>query len=133
MIDVRRNVIRDNTVYAIVAQAGRPLATSPVSDSYLRVQLFDNECRNSAEDAGGIPILIQGGVSEAQEEAIDNEVLAQVFGNALPVIPGQASMVINDGLLGNAVHLAEPTQPHDRVGGVMPFSLPPPDPTPGET
>ncbi|HSF29692.1 MAG TPA: DUF1565 domain-containing protein [Candidatus Tectomicrobia bacterium] len=194
MIDVRRNVIRDNTAYAIVAQAARPLATSPVSDSYLRVQLFDNECRNSAEgvalfggfgpgernqldatvvgnliggierhavrviggigyrghaardnrvralisqnrveDAGGIPILIQGGVSEAQEEAIDNEVLAQVFGNALPVIPGQASMVINDGLLGNAVHLEEPTQPHDRVGGVMPFSLPPPDPTPGET
>lgn len=184
MIDVRRNVLRDNTEYAIVAQAARPLATTLISDSYLRLQIFDNECRNSAEgialfggfgpaegnrldatlvgnlisgvkghavrviggvgyqghsardnrvralinrnrveDAGGIPIFIQGGVAEAQEEATGNEVLAQVHGNELPMVAGKSSIVINDGLLGNAVHLGEPAQAYKRAGGVMPFQM----------
>lgn len=184
MIDVRRNVIRDNTEYAIVAQAARPLATTLISESYLRVQLFDNECRNSAEgialfggfgpaegnqldatvmgnlitgmkghavrviggigyrgyaahdnrvralisrnrveDAGGIPIFIQGGVCEAQEEATGNQVLAHVHGNELSAVVSKPSVVINDGLLGNAVHVDEPAQPYERVGGVMPFHM----------
>jgi Protein of unknown function (DUF1565) len=184
MIDVRRNVLRDNTEYAIVAQAARPLATTLISDSYLRLQISDNECRNSAEgialfggfgpaegnrldatlvgnlisgmkghavrviggvgyrghsardnrvralinrnrveDAGGIPIFIQGGVAEAQEEATDNEVLAQVHGNELPTVAGKSSIVINDGLLGNAVYLGEPAQAYERAGGVMPFQM----------
>jgi Protein of unknown function (DUF1565) len=184
MIDVRRNVIRDNTACAIVAQAARPLVSALISDSHLRVQLFDNECRNSAEGvalfggfgpaegnqldativrnlitdmtghavrviggigyrgraahgnrvralishnrieaAGGIPIFLQGGVSEAQEEATDNEVLAQLHGNELPLVTGKSAIVINDGLLGNAVHLDEPAQTYQRVGGVMPFQV----------
>jgi Right handed beta helix region len=184
MIDVRRNVIRDNIEYAIVAQAARPLATTLISDSYLRVQIFDNEChhsaegialfggfgpaegnrldativgnlisamqghavrviggigyhgygahdnrvralisRNRVEDVEGIPIFIQGGVAEAQEEATDNEVLAQVMGNRLPTVQGKPLVVINDGLLGNMVHLEEPAQAHERIGGVMPFHL----------
>ncbi len=182
MIDLRRNVIRDNGEYAIAAQAARPLATTLISDTYLRVQIFDNECRNSAEgialfggfgpaegnqldatvvgnliagikghavrviggigyhgyaahdnrvralisrnrveDAGGIPIFIQGGVCEAQEEATGNEVLAQVHGNDLAAEGGKPSVVINDGLLGNAVHLDEFAQSFQRVGGVTPF------------
>ncbi len=182
MIDVRRNIIRDNTEYAIVAQAALPLVTTLVSDSYLRIQIFDNECHHSAEgialfggfgpaednrldativgnlisamqghavrviggigyhgygacgnqvralishnrveNVGGIPIFIQGGVAEAQEEATDNEVLAQVIGNTLPAIQGKPSVVINDGLLGNVVYLDEPAQAHERIGGVMPF------------
>jgi hypothetical protein len=184
MIDVRRNVIRDNIEYAIVAQAARPLATTLISDSYLRVQIFDNECHHSAEgialfggfgpaegnrldativgnlisamqghavrviggigyhgygahdnrvralisrnrieDVEGIPILIQAGVAEAQEEATGNEVLAQVIGNKLPTVQGKPSVVINDGLLGNMVHLKEPAQAYERIGGVMPFPL----------
>ena len=184
MIEVRRNIIRDNTGYAIVAEAARPLAPTLITDSYLRVQIFDNECRHSAEgmallggsgpaagnrldativgnlisgvqghavrviggigyhgyaahdnhvralisrnhveDAGNIPIFIQGGVAEAQEEATDNEVLARVSANELPTTPGRASVVINDGLLGNVVHLKEPAQAHQRVGGVVPFHL----------
>ena len=182
MIDVRRNIIRDNTEYAIVAQTALPLVTTLVSDSYLRIQIFDNECHHSAEgialfggfgpaednrldativgnlisamqghavrviggigyhgysacgnqvralishnrveNVGGIPIFIQGGVAEAQEEATDNEVLAQVIGNTLPAIQGKPSVVINDGLLGNVVYLDEPAQAHERLGGVMPF------------
>jgi hypothetical protein len=182
MIDVSRNDIRDNAEYAIVAQAARPLAATLISDSYLRVRIFDNDCHHSAEgialfggfgpaegnrldativgnritamkghalrviagigyhgfaahdnrvralishnrveDAGGIPIFIQGGVAEAQEETTDNEVLAHVMGNELLTIPGKATVVINDGLLGNVVHLEEPAQAHERVGGVMPF------------
>jgi hypothetical protein len=184
MIDVYHNVIRDNAEYAIVAQAARPLTTTLISDSYLRVQILDNECHHSAEgialfggfgpaegnrldativgnlittiqghalrvvggigyhgfgahdhrvralisrnrieDAGGIPIFIQGGVAEAQEEATDNEVLAHVTGNELPAIPGKPSVVINDGLLGNLVRLEEPAQAHERIGGVIPFHL----------
>ena len=182
MIDVRRNIIRDNTEHAIVAQTARPLATTLVSDNHLRIQIFDNECHHSAEgialfggfgpaednrldativgnlisamqghavrviggigyhgygacgnqvrtlishnrveNVGGIPIFIQGGVAEAQEEATDNEVLAQVIGNTLPAIQGKPSVVINDGLLGNVVYLDEPAQAHERLGGVMPF------------
>jgi hypothetical protein len=77
--------------------------------------------RNRVEAAGGIPIFIQGGVAEAQEEATDNEVLAQVIGNELPTAPDKPAVVINDGLLGNVVHLEEPAQAHERLGGVMPF------------
>ena len=181
-IDVRRNIIRDNIESAIVAQVARPLATRLISDSYLRVQIFDNEChhsaegialfggfgpaeanqldativgnlisaiqrhavrviggigyhgygahdnrvraligRNRVEDVEGIPIFIQGGVAEAQEEATDNKVLAQVTGNTLPTVHGKPSVVINDGLLGNVVHLEDSTQAHERIGGVMPF------------
>ena len=182
MIDVRRNIIRDNTEYAIVAQAARPLATTLVSDSHLRIQIFDNECHHSAEgialfggfgpaednrldativgnlisamqghavrviggigyhgygaygnhvralishnrveNVEGIPIFIQGGAAEAQEEATDNAVLAQVIGNTLPTIQGKPAVVINDGLLGNVVQLEDPAQDYDRIGGVMPF------------
>jgi hypothetical protein len=182
MIDVRHNVIRDNTEYAIVAQAARPLATTLISDCYLRVQIFDNECHRSAEgialfggfgpaegnqleativgnlisaikghavrviagigyhgygahdnrvraliscnrveDVGDIPIFVQGGVAEGQEEATDNEVLTHVSRNELPTVQGKPSVVINDGLLGNVVSLEEPAQAHERIGGVMPF------------
>jgi uncharacterized protein DUF1565 len=182
MIDVRRNILRDNAEYAMVAGAARPLATSLISDSHLRLQVFDNECRDSAEGialfgafgpaeanhldativgnlisgvkghairviggigyhghaayanrvralishnrveaAQGIPIFIQGGVAEGQEEVTDNEVLAQVNDNTLPHVPGKPAVVINDGLLGNMVHLNELAQDYERVGGVMPF------------
>jgi hypothetical protein len=181
-VDVRRNIIRDNRGYAIVAQAARPLAATLISDTYLRVQIFENEChhstegialfggfgpaegnrldativdncisamqrhavrliggigyqgygaygnrvcalisRNRVEAVEGIPIFIQGGVAETQEDATDNKVLVQVIGNTLPIVQGEPSVVINDGLLDNVVHLEEPAQAHERLGGVMPF------------
>jgi hypothetical protein len=79
--------------------------------------------RNRVEDVVGIPIFIQGGVAEAQEEATDNQVLAQVMGNSLPTVQDKPSVVINDGLLGNVVHLADSAQAYERLGGVMPFHL----------
>lgn len=182
VIDVRRNVIQDNRDAAIVAQAAHPLAPVLVSDNVVRLQIIDNECRNSAEgvalfggfgpasgnqleatlvgnlftgmnrhalraiggigfrgyeahdncirllmcrnrmeDVAGVPIFIQGGACEAQEEATGNEVLASVYGNELPSAAGRPTIVVNDGLLGNAVHLGEASQPYERVGGVMPF------------
>jgi hypothetical protein len=184
MIDVRHNILRDNAECAIVAAAARPLATTLIRDSYLRLHVFDNECWNSAEgialfggfgpaegneldatvmgnlisgmkghavrviggigyqrhaahenrvralisrnrieEVGGIPVFIQGGVSEAHEEATGNEVLARVHDNELPTVSGKPSIVVNDGLLGNAVHLEEPFQAHERVGGVTPFHM----------
>jgi hypothetical protein len=182
MLDVRRNIIRDNAESAIVAQAARPLAPTLVSDSYLRLRICDNECHHGAEgitlfggfgpaernrlDAiivgnsisamrahavrviGGVgyqgygahgnqvralichnrveqvegtPIFLQGGVAEAQEEATENDVLAQVRDNALPSLRDKPSVVINDGLLGNMVQLEEPAQAYERLGGVRPF------------
>ena len=66
--------------------------------------------RNRIEDVEGT-IFIQGGVAEAQEEATENEVLAQVIGNRLATVQGKPSVVINDGLLGNMVHLKNPPRP----------------------
>jgi Protein of unknown function (DUF1565) len=181
-VDVRRNIIRDNTEYAIVAQAARPLIAALISESYLRVRIFDNECHNSGEGialfggygpgegnlldgtvvgnlitgmkrhavrviggvgyrghaahhnrvraligrnrveaAGDLPIFIQGGASEAQEEATGNEVLAHVVGNELPTLTGKPSIVINDGLPGNMVRLEEPAQAHERQSGMIPY------------
>ncbi len=181
-VDVRRNIIRDNTEYAIAAQAARPLITALISDSYLRLHIFDNECHNSGEGialfggygpgqgnlldgtvvgnlitgmkqhavrviagvgyrghaarhnrvralisrnrvegAGDLPIFIQGGASEAQEEATGNEVLAHIVGNEVPTFPGKPSIVINDGLPGNLVRLEEPAQAHQRKSGVVPY------------
>ena len=74
MIDVRRNVIRDNIEYAIVAQAARPLAPTLISDSYLRVQIFDNECHHSAEG-----IALFGGFGPAEGNRLD----ATVVGNLI--------------------------------------------------
>jgi hypothetical protein len=179
---VQRNVIRDNTEYAIAARAAQPLATTLIEASCLRLRLFDNECHHSAEgivlfgalgpadgnlleativrnliagmhrhavrivggvgfrgygayrnrvqavisrnrlaEIGDVPIFMQGGVAEAQEEAAGNEVLAHVVGNELPATAGERGIVVNDGLSGNTVYLEEPAQAHVRVGGVTPF------------
>jgi hypothetical protein len=40
MIDVYRNVIRDNADYAIVAQAARPLTTTLISDRLSPASVF---------------------------------------------------------------------------------------------
>jgi hypothetical protein len=184
LIDVRRNVIRDNADHAIAAQAARSLAPMLVSDNYLRVEIFENECHHSTqgiglfggfgpaegnrldatvvgnvisamrghavraiggigyrgygahdnrvralighnrvEDSGSVPIFIQGGVAEGQEETVANEVLAHIHANELPMAPGKPAVLINDGLLGNTVSLEGSTQPHERLGGVMPLQL----------
>jgi Right handed beta helix region len=85
MIDVRRNVIRDNTEYAIVAQAARPLATTLISDCYLRVQIFDNECHHSAEG-----IALFGGFGPTEGNQLD----ATLMGNLISAMKGHAVRVI---------------------------------------
>lgn len=183
-IEVRRNVIRDNVECGIVAQAGRPLITTQITDSQLRLDIHDNECRtngegialfggfgpatdnlldaavignliagtkhhglriiggvgfrghaarrnrvraligrNRMEDIGDIPIFVQGGVSEGQEDVQDNEVLVHAVENELQTLPGKASILINDGPAGNAVHLEDPAQAYERVGGVIPYRV----------
>jgi hypothetical protein len=76
---------------------------------------------NRVENVGGIPIFLQGGAAEAQEEATENEVWARVISNTLPTVEGQPAVLINDGLLGNVVQLAEPAQAYERLGGARPF------------
>ena len=96
VIDVRRNIIRENTEYAIVAQAARPLATTLISDSYLRVQMFDNECRNSAEG-----VAMFGGFGPAEGNQLD----ATIVGNLISGMKGHAVRVIGGiGYQGYAAH-----------------------------
>jgi Right handed beta helix region len=85
MIDVRRNIIRDNTEYAIVAQAARPLATTLISDSHLRIQIFDNECHHSAEG-----IALFGGFGPTEGNQLD----ATLMGNLISAMKGHAVRVI---------------------------------------
>jgi hypothetical protein len=85
MIDVRHNVFRDNTEYAIVAQAARPLATTLISDCYLRVQIFDNECHHSAEG-----IALFGGFGPAEGNQLD----ATLVGNLISAMKRHAVRVI---------------------------------------
>ena len=183
-IEVRRNVIRDNRESGIAAQAARPLITTQIVDSHLRLDIHDNEYRNNGEgialyggfgpatdnlldatlvgnlitgtkshgvriiggvgfgghaahrnrvraligrnrmeDIGETPIFVQGGAAEGQEDVQDNEVLLHTVENELHALPGKASILINDGLAGNAVHLEDPAQPHERVGGVIPYRV----------
>jgi hypothetical protein len=111
------NLIADTKGHALRIISGVGFHGYAALDNRVRALISHNR----VEDVGGIPIFIQGGVSEGQEEATGNEVLAQVHGNELPAIARKPSVVVNDGLLGNAVHLGEPAQPYERVGGVTPF------------
>jgi hypothetical protein len=76
---------------------------------------------NRLTEIGDVPIFMQGGVAEAQEEAVGNEVLAHVIDNELPASAGKRAIVVNDGLSGNTVSVDESSQAHVRVGGVTPF------------
>jgi len=101
MIDVRRNVIRDNAEYAIAAGAARPLATTLISDSHLRLQIFDNECRNSAEG-----IALFGGFGPAE----DNQLDATIVGNLISGVKGHALRII--GGIGYHGHAAYENRVH---------------------
>jgi hypothetical protein len=181
-IEVCRNVIRDNTAGAMRALAALPLAPTLIEETRLRLQVIDNECRNSLEgivlyggfgpaqgnvldatvlgniitgmkyrairviggigyggyaahnnqvrvlvhgnrieDTRDIPVFIQGGSAAAQEEATGNAVLAGVTANLFPDVSGTPSIIVNDGLEGNAVHLAEPAQAHERRVGAVAY------------
>ena len=101
MIDVRRNVIRDNAEYAIAAGAARPLATTLISDSHLRLQIFDNECGNSA---GGIALFGAFGPAE------DNQLDATIVGNLISGVKGHALRII--GGIGYHGHAAYENRVH---------------------
>jgi hypothetical protein len=85
MIDVRRNILRDNVDCAIVAQAARPLVTRLISDSDLQVQIFDNECLHSAEG-----IALFGGFGPAEGNRLD----ATVVGNLIRGMQRHAVRVV---------------------------------------
>jgi hypothetical protein len=77
--------------------------------------------RNHFEDVLYPPILLQGGIVTAREEATGNAVLAQICDNTLPLEAGKLPVLLNDGLPGNTVHLAEPAPPHERVLEIIPY------------
>jgi hypothetical protein len=175
VVEMQRNVMRDNTDCAIVAQATHPLLPRLSIENRLQLQVIDNECRSSLdgialcggfgpahdnmldatimgnaitgmtrhplrviggvgyrghaahnnqvrvlvhrnwiEDGSGVPVFIQGGATEASQEATGNAVLACITDNQLPNVPGQPSIVIDDGPPGNAVQLDEPAQAYER-------------------
>jgi hypothetical protein len=85
MVDVRRNVLRDNTDYAMVAGAARPLTATLIRKSHLSLQVFDNECRHST---GGIALFGAFGPAEA------NRLDATIVGNLISGVQGHAVRVV---------------------------------------
>ena len=53
-------------------------------------------------------IFLQGGIAQGQETVTDNVAVAQLLANDLPPVSGKPSVLLNDGLTGNAVHVEEP-------------------------
>jgi len=111
------NLITGTKYHAVRVIAGVGYRGHHAHNNRVRVLIS----RNHVEDTGDIPIFVQGGTAEGQEEAVGNEVLAHVSGNDLPALPGKPSVRFNDGLPGNVVRLEEPGQAHDRVDGVIPY------------
>ena len=77
--------------------------------------------RNHLEDVHQPPMLLQGGIVTAREEATGNAVFAQICDNTLPLEAGKPPVLLNDGLPGNTVHLAEPAPAHERVLEIIPY------------
>jgi hypothetical protein len=77
--------------------------------------------RSHITEAGEGPIFLQGGIAEGQETATDNTVVAQLLSNNLPTVPGKPSVLLNDGLTGNAVHVEEPAPAHTWASDPLPY------------
>jgi hypothetical protein len=77
--------------------------------------------RNHIADVRHTPMLCQGGNAESQEEATGNAVFVQLRDNTVPTRAAQPSLLLNDGLPGNTVLLAEPAPSHARVTEVIPY------------
>jgi hypothetical protein len=76
---------------------------------------------NRLENAGDIPMLLQGSAAEKQEESIGNTVLLQALSHEVTAPPGIVPCVVNDGLPSNAVHLLDSSFPHERVAQALPY------------
>jgi len=77
--------------------------------------------RNHITEAGEVPIFLQGGIAEGQETVTDNTVVAQLLANDLPAVSGKPSLLVNDGLAGNAVHVEDPAPAHTRTSDPLPY------------
>jgi hypothetical protein len=103
-IDVRHNLIRNNSALALGAQTARPLATQLLRDNQMRIRIVDNECRDNGEG-----IMLFGGFGPAEHNVLD----AAVIGN---IITGAAHyglrMIGGVGFDGYAAH-------HNRVQAVV--------------
>jgi len=77
--------------------------------------------RNRIAEVGDVPIFLQGGIAEGQETATDNMVVAQLLANDLPTVSGKPSVLLNDGLAGNVVHVEDPTPVHTRTNAPLPY------------
>jgi len=77
--------------------------------------------RNRIAETGEVPIFLQGGTAEGQETVTDNTVVAQLLANDLPTVSGKPSVLLNDGLAGNAVHVEEPAPAHIRTSDLLPY------------
>jgi hypothetical protein len=84
-----------------------------------RVQAIISQ--NHMADVSHTPVFLQGGNAEGQEEATGNAVFAQLRDNTWPTIAAQPPLLLNDGLPGNTVSLADPTPAYARVADVVPY------------
>jgi hypothetical protein len=77
--------------------------------------------RNHIAEAGAVPIFLQSGIAEGQETVTDNMVVVQLLANELPTVADKPSVLLNDGLAGNAVHVEEPVPAHTRARDPLPY------------
>jgi hypothetical protein len=77
--------------------------------------------RNHMEDVRHTPMFLQGGSAEGQEEATGNAVFAQLRDNTWPTTAAPPPLLLNDGLPGNTVWLADPAPAHARAADVIPY------------
>ena len=77
--------------------------------------------RNHIAETSEVPIFLQGGIAEGQEIVTDNAIVAPLLVNDLPTVPGKPSVLLNDGLADNAVHVEDPAPAHTRASDPQPY------------
>jgi hypothetical protein len=95
------NVLTGTPRHAIRGIGGVGFGGYPAQCNRVRVTMS----RNRIAEAGEVPIFLQGGIAEGQETVADNAVVTPLLANDLPAMSGKPSVLLNDGLAGNAVYV----------------------------
>ncbi|ETX04280.1 right-handed parallel beta-helix repeat-containing protein [Candidatus Entotheonella palauensis] len=77
--------------------------------------------RNRIEGAGTSAVFLQGGAADSQADVTGNAVLTHIVDNELLATNAASSMLLNDGLPGNNVHVEAPIPLHERVAEPMAY------------
>ena len=111
------NRITGTSRHAIRVIGGVGFGGYAAQRNHVRVTLSHNRIAETGE----VPLFLQGGIAEGQETVTDNTVVAQLLANDLPAVSGKPSVLLNDGLAGNAVYVEDPAPAHSRTSDPLPY------------